>query len=308
MSAPESSTRASRFACASKRSAGAEIWKPALLREQPADALGELGVGVDPGPGRGAAERDLTDPPERVADAVGAEPDLGGEAAELLAERDRDRVHQVGAPRLHVVGELVGLGGERRREAVERRQQVVGDLAERRQVDGGREDVVRRLAHVDVVVGMGPVAGEVGDHLVRVHVRRRAGAGLEGVDGELVVVLAVADLVAGGGDPLGEVGVELAELGVDPRRGGLQAAEPVDDGGGDRVPGDREVRDRLVGLAAPELLAHVRRHRFLSSLSLHSSGYCESEPRRRSRKARAFARLPQTPISHQVPERFREWS
>ncbi len=57
---------------------------------------------------------------------------------------------------------------------------------------------------------MGPVAGEVGEHLVGVHVRGGAGAGLEDVDRELVVVFAGGDGVAGGGDPLGQVGVELA--------------------------------------------------------------------------------------------------
>ena len=82
---------------------------------------------------------------------------------------------------------------------------------------------------------MGVVAGEVRDHLVGVHVRRGAGAGLEDVDRELVVVLAGGDRVAGGGDPLGDVGVEQAELGVDPRRGGLDPAQPADDGDRDRL-------------------------------------------------------------------------
>ena len=165
---------------------------------------GELGVGVEAGAGGGAAERDLADPAQRRLDPLDAEPDLGGVAAELLAEGDRHRVHQVGAAGLDDVGELLRLRLQRRLERAHRRQQVVGDLAERRQVDGGGEDVVGGLAHVDVVVGVGAVAGEVGDHLVGVHVRGGAGAGLEDVDRELVVVLAVGDRVAGGGDPLGE--------------------------------------------------------------------------------------------------------
>ena len=53
-------------------------------------------------------------------------------------------------------------------------------------------------------LGWAPVAGEVGEHLVGVHVRGGAGAGLEDVDRELVVVLAGGDRVAGGGDPLGQ--------------------------------------------------------------------------------------------------------
>ena len=81
--------------------------------------------------------------------------------------------------------------------------------------------------------------------------------------GNCVVVLAGGDRVAGGGDPLGDVGVELAELGVDPRRGGLDPAEPVDHGRRDRLPGDREVLDRLRGLTAPELLGAHAPQRYL---------------------------------------------
>ena len=48
-----------------------------------------------------------------------------------------------------------------------------------------REDVVGRLAHVDVVVRVRALAGERRDHLVGVHVRGGARAGLEDVDREL---------------------------------------------------------------------------------------------------------------------------
>ena len=229
----------------------------AVAGELLADAVGELGVGVDAGAGRGAAERDLPDPAERAADPLGAEPDLGGEAGELLAERDRDGVHQVGAAGLDVVGELVALAVERRDERVDGRQQVARGLLERRQVHGRGEDVVGGLAHVHVVVRVGLVAGEVGDHLVRVHVRGGAGAGLEDVDRELSVVLAATDGVAGGGDPLGVALVEEPELGVGPRGGGLDPPEPVDrpaPESGDRRPGSsrspcRSLRPRASRLA-----------------------------------------------------------
>ena len=79
------------------------------------------------------------------------------------------------------------------------------------EVDRRREDVVGGLAHVDVVVAVDLVAGERRDDLVGIHVRRSAGAGLEDVDRELVVVLAGADRVAGVGDRGGEVFVEQAE-------------------------------------------------------------------------------------------------
>ena len=155
LSAPEVSISASRFACASKWSSGAAIGQPRAVREQRAHALRELGVGVQAGAGRGAAERDLAEPRERVLDASAPEPDLRGVAAELLAERHGHGVHQVRAAGLDVVGERLGLGRQRRLQLAERRQEVVGRRVERRQVDGRGEHVVRRLPEVHVVVRRG---------------------------------------------------------------------------------------------------------------------------------------------------------
>ena len=200
-----------------------------------------------------------------AAHPLGAQPDLSGVAAELLAEGDGNGVHQMRAPGLDHVGELLRLALQGGGEPVHRGQQVVGHLAERGQVDGRREDVVRRLAHVHVVVRVDPVAGEVRDHLVGVRVRRGARAGLEDVDRELVVVLAGGDRVTGGGDPLRDLRVEQAELRVDPRRGGLDPPQPAHDGDGNRLPGDGEVGDRLAGLLSPKLRRGIGRHGFLRS-------------------------------------------
>ncbi len=134
----------------------------------------------------------------------------------------------MGAAGLDDVGELGRLRLERRLQGAHRRQQVVGDLVQRRQVDGGGEDVVGGLTHVDVVVGVGALAGEVGDHLVGVHVRGGAGAGLEDVDRELVVVLARPDRGAGRGDTPGQVAVEQPEGAVGLGGGGLDPAQPAD--------------------------------------------------------------------------------
>src|SRR5262249_25389679 len=123
-----------------------------------------------------------------------------------------------------------------------------------RQVHGRREDVVRRLPHVDVVVRVHALARNRRDHLVRVRVRRGAGARLEDVDRELVVELAGGDPVGGGGDPVGLRRIEQAGLGVDGGRRGLDPPEPADDVDRDRLAGDGEVVDRLAGLSAPELL------------------------------------------------------
>ena len=144
----------------------------------------------------------------------------------------------------------------------QRGQQLVGGLVQRGEVNRGREHVVGGLAHVDVVVGVAAPSSvrQVGDHLVGVHVGRGARAGLEDVDRELIVELAVGDAVGSGGDPLGEVGVEQRQLAVDAGRGALDPAQPADDGHRDRLAGDREVVDRLGGLAAPELLAFLHAH------------------------------------------------
>ena len=134
------------------------------------------------------------------------------------------------------------------------------ELTERGEMDGGREDVVRALAHVDVVVRMHVLAGQGGDDLVGVHVRARARAGLEHVDRELVVVLAPRDRIACRRDPLRLLGVEQPEVGIRAGGGGLDPAQPARDGHGDRLAGDLEVANRLARLASPQLPFDLRAH------------------------------------------------
>ncbi len=210
-------------------------------------------MGVQPGADSRPAERDLAEPLERALDPCPALAHLRGVAAELLAEGDGDRVHPVRPARLDDVGELGRLPLERRAQVVERGQEVVHDLVERREVHSRREHVVRALAHVHVVVCMHVLAGEGCDHLVGIHVRRRARAGLKDVDRELVVELAVRDAIRGGGDPARLLLVEELELAVDECGGRLDPAEPPRHRGGDRLAGDGEVGDRLAGLASPQL-------------------------------------------------------
>jgi hypothetical protein len=85
-------------------------------------------------------------------------------------------------------------------------------------MDGRRENVVGRLAEVDVVVGMdrasssalagGGLIGDAGDDLVGVHVGRGAAAGLEDIDDELAIVPPLGHGGRGGDDPLGDLGLE----------------------------------------------------------------------------------------------------
>jgi hypothetical protein len=209
-----------------------------------------------------AAERDLPNAPERGLDPLGALAHLRRVAAELLAERHRHRVHQMRAPGLDDVVELRRLRLQRRSQLVERRQQIVGELVERREMHGGGEHVVRRLPHVHVVVRVHVVARERGHHLVRVHVRRGPRAGLEDVDRELVVQLAARDAVAGVGDALRLVLVQQPELRVHARGGRLDAPEPARDRRRNRLARDGEVLDCLTRLVPPQLapLLRLRHH------------------------------------------------
>ena len=212
-------------------------------------------MGVQPGAGCRTAERDLAEPRQSVPHAGNGLAHLRPVARELLAERHRHRVHQVRPAGLDDVVELARLRLERHRETLERRQQVVRGLVERGEMHGRWKDVVRGLAHVDVVVRVNVVPGERRDHLVRIHVRRGPGSGLEDVDRKLVVELARRHTVAGLGDALRLVLVEESELGVHACGGGLDPAEPASDRGRNRLARDREVGDRLAGLVAPELLS-----------------------------------------------------
>ena len=239
LSAPEASTRPSRAACASNGSAGAPIVRPVSAESRARTRAANSGCVLRPvptavppsgiWPSRSSVE------PTRVE----ALADLRRVAAELLAERDRHRVHPVRAARLDDVVELGRLRLQRRRRAsasAGSRSFVSSSSAARWTADGKTSFDDWPMFTSSFAWTSSPARRR--DHLVRVHVRRGARAGLEDVDRELVVELARGDPVAGGGDPLGLVGVEQAELGVHARGGGLDPAEPA--------------RDRAPGSARPE--------------------------------------------------------
>jgi hypothetical protein len=73
------------------------------------------------------------------------------------------------------------------------------------------------------------LVGPARDHLVDVHVRLGAGAGLPDDEGELPVVFAREDLVGGGDDGLGEARLEQAELPVDLGSDTLDEGERADE-------------------------------------------------------------------------------
>ena len=67
-------------------------------------------------------------------------------------------------------------------------------------VGGGRERIVRRLAHIYMIVGVYLNTIGLSDRrndLIGVHVRRRARTSLEHINGELGIMLTVRDLLRG---------------------------------------------------------------------------------------------------------------
>ena len=212
-SAPCAMTIASCAASASNLFGAETNGEPGARRQLGRDARAELGRRVEAGADRGAAERQLAQVRQRRREVRQAVVELRDPARDLLAEGQRRRVLQVGAADLDDVGERRGLRGERVAQGRDRRQQPRRERLDRGDVHRRREDVVRRLAAVDVVVRMdqAPLAerpaeqlrGAVGEHLVHVHVGLRARAGLPDRERELAVVLAGQHLVGGGDDRVG---------------------------------------------------------------------------------------------------------
>ena len=73
------------------------------------DLRAEVSRGVQSSAGCGAANREFADTRQGCLHALDAELDLAGVTAKLLAQGDRNRVHQVGAAGLHNVLVLPGL-------------------------------------------------------------------------------------------------------------------------------------------------------------------------------------------------------
>ena len=155
------------------------------------DGLREAGRGVDPGAHRGSAQRQFGHARQSGFDTFDAQPNDGGVSAELLPQRHRGGIHEVGSARLDRIRELLGLGLQRSRQDTQRRDQPAGHGFHGGHVDGGRESIVARLAGVDVVVGVDPHSGALrqrGKHLVHVHVAAGARTRLVHVQREVVVV------------------------------------------------------------------------------------------------------------------------
>ena len=201
-------------------------------------ALGKPDRRVEAGADRRAALGKLHQPRQRLLQPLDAEFELAGIAGKFLAEGERGRVLGMGAADLEDIGPGLGLGVQRRVQVLQGRNERTRYFHRAGDVHGGWIGVVRRLAHIDVVVRMDRLlrahdAAErldrpVRDHLIGIHVGLGARAGLPDRQRKVVVELAGNDLVGGGDDRLADGGIEPAERHVGLRRGALDDAERLD--------------------------------------------------------------------------------
>ncbi len=160
-------------------------------------------------------------------------------------------------PRLRLVVQGVA-------QLLQRGDEHVNDFLRRGDVHRGRVAVVRRLAHVHMIVRMDRLLGAedaaehldrpVRDHLVGVHVRLRARTRLPDRQREVRVELAFHNLVRGGDDGLADGRVELAEVHVGLGGGALDDAERADNRQRLLLPADAEILERALRLRAPILV------------------------------------------------------
>ena len=133
-------------------------------------------------------------------------------------------------------------------------------LLRRADVDGGWDHVVARLPHVDVVVRMhrlaradrfaGELATAIGDDLVGVRVRARAGARLENVERKMFVELALNHFLRGLHDERAAIAHRAARVVIGLRGGPLEQTEGANEGPGKTITADRKIQDRALGRSA----------------------------------------------------------
>ena len=234
-----------------------------LLRDVLRRHVAEPGVGIQARAHGRAADREFIEPRQRPLDALDPVIELGPPARDLLAERDRGGILKMRATDLHEVGMLLFERQKHVAELPHRRQESVVDHLHGGDMHRGREGVVRRLAAVDVVVGMhrllrshhaaGDLDRAVGDHLVGVHVRLRAAAGLEHDQRKVVVELSGDHLVGRLHDQLHGGGRKLPQFAVGERRALLEHAERLFDRPAplEAFRADLEVVAGPLGLGAP---------------------------------------------------------
>ncbi len=165
----------------------------------------------------------------------------------------------MGPAGLDRVGELLALGVERVGQRFQHGLEI-SPGEQHREMHRGRKRVVRRLRHVDVVVGMDPgvvrarlaqdLERAVGHDFVHVHVERDSGTRLEDVDDELVAELPGEHVLARLDDRASALLVQDPELQMSERGGLLDVHVRIDQPSRLAQAADREVLERARGLDA----------------------------------------------------------
>ena len=218
-------------------------------------------------------------------------------ARELLTERQRRRVLQVRAADFDDVDELPRFGGQRCLQGVDRGHEIAGDRFRGCHVHRRGKDIVRRLAAIDIVVGMHPPAvapraaedlrGTVGKHFVDVHVGLRAGAGLPDREWKFAVVPSGKSFVGCGYDGLSRFRGQDAELHIHLRRCALDDQQRADERGRHLLRRNAEVLQRTLRLCAPQVI-----FRDFDRSEGVALGACGSNRHERSPHSAARARHP----------------
>ena len=225
-------------------------------REVACEAGAEFRARVDAGADGGAALRELQQPRHDLPQPRAARVDLRAPAPQLLAERDRHGVHEMGATRLDQAVQFARATLENRAQMLERRQQLLREQQGSRHVNRGGHHVVAALPHVHVIVRVhgqpGVTAGQRRDHLVGIHVAAGARAGLKYVHRELVIVTAVRNGERRALNGVGQRGVEIPQFRVGARGSMLDESQRADEGARHFQAARREILNGALGLGAPQ--------------------------------------------------------
>ena len=180
--------------------------------------LSEAGRRIDSGAHCRATEREPVDTLQRIFDPLEIVREHALIARPFLSECEWRGVLHVCAADLDDVLPLLNLRSDCSVQRLDRRNKPLLYIDRRSNAHCGGKRVVRRLGHVDVIIGMNrglaperrarDLAATVGDHLIDVHVELRAAAGHPNVQREHVLMLAGENLVADLNDQLVALVVE----------------------------------------------------------------------------------------------------
>lgn len=178
--------------------------------------------------------------------------DLCRPAIQHLAHAHRHGVHQVRTARFHILVHLRRLGLDHLYQVAQGRQQLFVQGQRSADMNGGGDDVVAALATVDVVIGVDSVtqhaACQGSNHLVGVHVRAGAGAGLEHIHREVLDEVFRQQLLDSLDDGLALRCRQLLQLHVGLGGSSFGQQQGTNELGRHAQTADREVVDRALGL------------------------------------------------------------